>query len=45
MNDTTIVVAFVALLALVGLWDAAVRRHDRRQELDVYERMRGGGWG
>lgn len=23
----------------------ATRRHDRRQELDVYERMIGGGWG
>lgn len=23
----------------------ATRRHDRRQELDAYERMVGGGWG
>lgn len=35
-------VVFVAIL----VWAAvATRRHDRRQELDAYERMVGGGWG
>lgn len=34
--------AFLALL----VWAAvATRRYDRRQELDAYERMVGGGWG
>lgn len=35
-------VAFVALL----VWAAvATARHDRKQELDAYERLIGGGWG
>jgi hypothetical protein len=32
-------------LRLLGWCAVATRRHDRQQELDVYERMRGGGWG
>lgn len=28
----------------IGTW-VAMRRHDRKQELDAYERLIGGGWG
>lgn len=34
--------AFAALLVWAAI---ATRRHDRKAELDVYERARGGGWG
>jgi hypothetical protein len=36
---------WLAFFALLGWCAVATRRHDRQQELDVYERMRGGGWG
>ncbi|MFN8147961.1 MAG: hypothetical protein U0R76_10895 [Candidatus Nanopelagicales bacterium] len=38
--------AFWLASALLFAWCAvATRRHDREQELDVYERLHGGGWG
>lgn len=42
------VVGLAFWLAFAGLfvWCAvATRRHDRKAELDAYERARGGGWG
>ena len=42
------VVGLALWLAFYGLfvWCAvATRRHDRKAELDAYERVRGGGWG
>lgn len=42
------VVGLAFWLAFFGILIASAvitRRHDRKTELDVYERMRGGGWG
>lgn len=39
-------IAFWLAFAGLFVWCAvATRRHDRKAELDAYERMRGGGWG
>lgn len=38
-------VLWLVFFALFAWCAIATKRHDREQELDVYERMRGGGWG
>lgn len=45
MNDVLGVALFLALFASVALFDVVRRRHDRKAELDAYERMVSGGWG
>ena len=36
---------WLAFFTLFAWCAVATRRHDRRQEIDAYERMVGGGWG
>lgn len=45
MNGLVGALFWLAFFAILAACAVATRRHDRRQELDVYERMIGGGWG